>query len=158
MGHAVNWPLVSALKGREGLLGRPWGGGGLLSHWGGLDEAAVEGVLWVVVGYWEQKTNAEAKRSVRGYCTVLQEQQSVLTHSHNCCGVAESVGLGESAEKLGFTGSACELTKAPTLWKANELSSICYMLMPKSWSDSGFPQSVLPSRLKDRQETAIRPS
>ena len=140
MGHTVNWPLVSALKGREGLLGRPRGGGGLLGHWGGLDEAAVEGVLWVMVGYWEQKTNAEAKRSVRGYCTVLQEQQSVLTHSHNCCGVAESVGLGESVEKQGFIGSACELTKAPTLWKANELSSIFICRCQKAEVIQVFPR------------------
>lgn len=117
MGHAVNWPLVSTLKGREGLLGRPGGGGGLLGHWGGLDEAAVEGVLWVVVGYWEQKTNAEAKRSARGYYTELQEQQSVLTHSYNCCRLVASVGLSESVEKMGFIGFACDLTKAPTLWK-----------------------------------------
>lgn len=51
MGNTVNWALVSALKGREGLLGRPGRGGGLLGHGRGLDEAAVEGVLWVVVGY-----------------------------------------------------------------------------------------------------------
>lgn len=113
MRKRVKWPLVSALKGREGLLGRPGGGGGLLGHRGGLDEAAVEGVLWVVVGYWEQKTNREAKRSVRGFCTVLLEQQSVLTQSHR--GVAERVALSESVEKL-FIGFTCELTKAPTLW------------------------------------------
>lgn len=127
MGHTVNWPLVSTLKGRERLSGRPGGGGGLLGHWGGLDEAAIEGVLWVMVGYWEQKTNAEAKRSARGYCTMLQEQQSVLTHSHNCCRVIESVGLSESAEKLGFIGFACELTKAPTLWKRMKIFFM-YML------------------------------
>ena len=50
MGHAVNRALVSALKGREGLLGRPGGGRGLLGHRRRLDEAAVEGVLRVVVG------------------------------------------------------------------------------------------------------------
>lgn len=51
MGHTVNRPLVSALKGRERLLGRPGGWGELLGHRRGLDEAAVEGVLWVMVGY-----------------------------------------------------------------------------------------------------------
>lgn len=49
MGNAVNGSLVSALKGREGLLGRPGGGGGLLGDGRRLDEAAVEGVFWVVV-------------------------------------------------------------------------------------------------------------
>lgn len=52
MGHAVDGPLIAALKGGEGLLGRPGGGGVLLGGGGGrLDEAAVEGVLRVVVGY-----------------------------------------------------------------------------------------------------------
>lgn len=50
MGDAVNRPLVSTLKGGEGLLGGPGGGRGLLGHGGRLDEAAVEGVLRVVVG------------------------------------------------------------------------------------------------------------
>jgi len=93
MWNTVNWPLISALKWGEGLLGRPGGGGRLLSHRGGLDEAAVEGVLWVVVGYWERKTNAEAKRSFRGFWTVLQEQQSVLTQSQSR--IVESIGLCE---------------------------------------------------------------
>lgn len=53
MGHTVDGPLVAALEGGEGLLGRPGGGGVLLGRGGGgrLDEAAVEGVLRVVVGY-----------------------------------------------------------------------------------------------------------
>lgn len=50
--QTVHRPLVSALEGREGLLGRPGGGGRLLGRRrGGLDEAAVEGVLLVVVRY-----------------------------------------------------------------------------------------------------------
>lgn len=57
MGRAVDRPLLSALEGGEGLLGRPRGRG---IHHGGvggrLDEAAVTGVLRVVVGddnFWE---------------------------------------------------------------------------------------------------------
>lgn len=51
MGHAVDGPLLPALEGGEGLLGGPRGGGVLLGGGGGrLDEAAVEGVLRVVVG------------------------------------------------------------------------------------------------------------
>lgn len=98
MRNTVNWPLISALKRREGPLGWPGGGGVLFSHRGGLNEAAVEGVLWVMVGYWEQKTNAKVKRSVRGFFfTVLQDKQSALTQSHSK--VVESIGLTNSVEK-----------------------------------------------------------
>lgn len=51
MWDTVNWALVSTLKGGEGPLEGPGGGGVLLGRRGGLDEAAVEGVLRVVVCY-----------------------------------------------------------------------------------------------------------
>lgn len=51
MWNIVNWAVVLALKRRKGLLGGPGGGGRLVGHRRGLDEAAVEGVLRVVVGY-----------------------------------------------------------------------------------------------------------
>lgn len=47
--HTVNGAFVSALEGREGLLGGP---GRLVGGRQRLDEAAFEGVLGVVVGYW----------------------------------------------------------------------------------------------------------
>lgn len=75
MGHTVHSLFLSTLKGRKRLLGGPGRGGRLLGHWRGFDEAAVEGVLRIVVGYWEQKTNKGAARSSRRRCTILQEQQ-----------------------------------------------------------------------------------
>lgn len=33
---------------------------------------------------------------------MLQEQQSVLAHSHNCSKIVEIVGSSESADKIGF--------------------------------------------------------
>lgn len=75
MGHTVHSLFLSTLKGRKRLLGGPGRGGRLLGHWRGFNEAAVEGVLRVVVGYWEQKTNKAAERSARRRCTTLQEQQ-----------------------------------------------------------------------------------
>lgn len=33
---------------------------------------------------------------------MLQEQQSALTHSHNCSRVVERVDLSESVGKIGF--------------------------------------------------------
>lgn len=80
MGHTVHSLFLPTFKGRERLLGWPGRRGRLLGRWRGLDEAAVESVLWIVVGYWERKTNAAAERSARGYCTILQEQQ-VCCHS-----------------------------------------------------------------------------
>lgn len=80
MGHTVHSLFLPTLKGRERLLGWPGRGGRLLGCWRRLDEAAVEGVLWIMVGYWEQKTNTEAERSARGYCTILLEQQ-ICCHS-----------------------------------------------------------------------------
>lgn len=50
----------------------------LFSHRGGLNEAAVEGVLWVMVGYCEQKTNAKVKRSVRGFFLLCYRTNSLL--------------------------------------------------------------------------------
>lgn len=144
MRKRVKWPLVSALKGREGLLGRPGGGGGLLGHRGGLDEAAVEGVLWVVVGYWEQKTNRKAKRSVRGFCTVLLEQQSVLTQSHR--GVAESVALSEWKNFLLVLHVSLQRLRHYGFFRANVdilmwLSSVFTLRRleknTRSWRDSG---------------------
>ena len=78
MRNAVHRALVSAPEGGEGLLGGPGGGGRLLVPAGGrgLDEAAVEGVLWIVVGYWvgeggveegvvEEGTKTTSRKAIR---------------------------------------------------------------------------------------------
>lgn len=69
--------------------------------------------LKVFSGSWwateNRKQTQKPKGQPEGIYTILQEQQSVLTHSHNCCRVVESDGFNQSAEKLGFIGFACEL-------------------------------------------------
>ena len=90
MRHAVDRALVSAPEGGEGLLGGPGGGGWLLVSAGRrrLDEAAVEGVLWVVVGYWGvgvgggDKNNKQRGHKVSGGWVILCYKNNTLSHSH----------------------------------------------------------------------------
>lgn len=107
MGHTVHSLFLPTLKGRERLLGWPGRGGRLLGRWWGLDEAAVEGVLWIVVGYWERKTNAEAERSAGGFCTILQEQQV-------CCHWL--FNLLQSLKRWGLCGKVDLLLVLYAMW------------------------------------------
>lgn len=60
--------------------------------------------------------------------------------------------------KTGFYWLCIWANKGSNIMKSEWAVKYFYMPMPKSWSDSGFPQSFILSRLKDRQETSIRTS
>ena len=70
MGDAVHWAVLTGLKGREGFLVGP-GGGVRLDLGRGLDEAAVEGVLWIMVSYYtveprEKKQGKKESKQTQG--------------------------------------------------------------------------------------------
>lgn len=54
MGYTVYWPLICGIKGREGATGGP-GGGWLLNHRRWFNEAAVHGILQVMVSHWKER-------------------------------------------------------------------------------------------------------